>query len=90
MHADGKPTLASVSKWNSRKVNCVIFSQAGVQTWYHTSAYHLSALENKTKTFLSSMDLRYPKLDILCIICIMPRLGLIPTASAKTNDKHVG
>ena len=23
MHADGKSTLASVSKWNSRKVNCL-------------------------------------------------------------------
>ena len=25
MHADGKSTLASVSKWNSVKVNCAIF-----------------------------------------------------------------
>ena len=24
MHADGKSTLASVSKWNSRKVNCML------------------------------------------------------------------
>ena len=27
MHADGKSTLTSVSKWNSGKVNCVVYDK---------------------------------------------------------------
>ena len=31
-------------KWDKHGHNFVLFSQATRQTWYHTSAYHLSAL----------------------------------------------
>ena len=31
-------------KWDKHGHNFIIFSQASGQTWYHTSAYHLSAL----------------------------------------------
>ena len=33
-------------KWDKPRHNFVIFSQATGQTWYRTSAYHLSTLAN--------------------------------------------
>ena len=32
-------------KWDKHGHNSIIFSQVTGQTWYHTSAYHLSALD---------------------------------------------
>ena len=48
MHADGKSTLASVSKWNSGKVNCVYHLDPDAVECYLV----LSSLGHECFTFL--------------------------------------
>ena len=69
MHADGKSTLASVSKWNSRKVNCVVLpnseqNQFCKEFWF---------------TFLTLLEFEKKCLDSLtsplCYALIPQRIG---------------
>ena len=57
MHADGKSTLASVSKWNSGKVNCLKSVQSALSNLLTTSAMHGTFSRPSTKRGLMLVGL---------------------------------
>ena len=60
MHADGKSTLASVSKWNSRNVNCLLGNVISFKTFD-------MQIENTSDHLPVTLELNYPisSLDII-------------------------
>ena len=84
MHADGKSTLASVSKWNSGKVNCQLNFSIYVAT-----GGHCYATLNKTDIHLIAFDrLVYWEIQLITLTLMTSSKALAPEMRMITRDSY--